>query len=195
MNSFDQVLREMQRHRMKIPQTRIQIKLKQPQRVLSEVMSRFLNLEGRPMKWLNEYNEVVEWLSDNKGKGLFLYGNCGRGKSLLVRYVLPAILLKECQKVVSVYDVREMNADPDGVMVRALIALDDIGTEEVVNHYGNRRLAFAEIVDAVEKQNKLLLVSTNLNEGELRAMYGDRTLDRIKAVTRRVLFRGESLRQ
>ena len=28
-------------------------------------------------KHLDEYNHVISWLSDTKGKGLFLIGNCG----------------------------------------------------------------------------------------------------------------------
>lgn len=194
MNNFDQTMQEMQQHRMKTPQAKQAIRVPGSVSVLREAIAYFLGLEGRKMHWLPEYEAVARWLTDNEGRGLFLYGNCGRGKSLLVRYVLPAIILQCCRKVVSVYDVREMNATPDEVMSKRLIGLDDIGTEEVINHYGNKRLAFAEIMDAVEKQNRLILVSTNLNEQQLRTMYGDRTLDRIKSTTKRVLFRGDSLR-
>lgn len=195
MNSFEQTIREMQQHRMKMPQQPQQIQIADSQTVLRSALSYFLHLEGRQIQWLPEYDEVANWLADNQGRGLFLYGNCGRGKSLLIRYVLPAIILQHCRKVVSVYDIQEMNAHPDEVMSKTLIALDDIGTEEVINHYGNRRLAFAEIMDVAEKQNKLVLISSNLNEQSLRTTYGDRTLDRIKSTTRRVLFRGDSLRK
>lgn len=195
MNNFEQTLREMQQHRMKTPNEGFRINIGEAKNVLHEALRYFLALEGRSLQWLPEYDHVADWLADNGGRGLFLYGNCGRGKSLLVRYALPAILLQQCRKVVAVYDIQEMNADPDGVMKKSLIALDDIGTEEPINHYGNRRLAFAEIVDVAEKQSKLLLVSSNLNEVQLRQTYGDRTLDRIRATTERILFRGESMRR
>ncbi|WP_236264068.1 hypothetical protein [Dysgonomonas sp. Marseille-P4677] len=88
-----------------------------------------------------------------------------------------------------------MNSRIDYVLSRHIISLDDIGTEEVCNQYGNKRLAFAEIMDAAEKYNKLLIVSTNLSVDDIRRRYGERVLDRIKATTHRVLFEGESLRR
>lgn len=60
---------------------------------------------------------------------------------------------------------------------------------------GERRLAFAEIVDAAEKRNNLIIVSSNLYAADIGEMYGDRVLDRVKAITNRVLFEGESLRR
>ena len=128
-------------------------------------------------------------------RGLFLFGNCGRGKSILCRFALPAILLKYCRKVVTVLDIQDMNRDIDLALSKHILSLDDIGTEEISVKYGERRLAFAEIMDAAEKQGKLVIVSTNLGESELRERYGDRVLDRVRAITTRVLFTGKSLRQ
>ena len=48
---------------------------------------------GDDYKWLPEYNEIVEWLSDNKGKGLLCMGNCGRGKTVICLNILSAVLL------------------------------------------------------------------------------------------------------
>ena len=145
--------------------------------------------------WLSEYDKVTEWLSDNRGRGLFLFGNCGQGKSMLCRYVLPAILLSYCHKVVSVFDTQQMNAQLDHVLSRHIISLDDIGTEEVINVFGNKRMAFAEIMDAAEKDGKLLIISSNLSVKELQERYGERTLDRIRATTTRILFNGKSFRK
>ena len=138
---------------------------------------------------------MAEWLTDNQGKGLFLYGNCGRGKSLLCRQVIPAILLHACRKVVKIYDMQEMNHKLDEVLTKGIISLDDIGSEEMMIKYGERRLAFAEIMDAAEKSGKIVIVSTNLTSDQIRSQYGDRVLDRIKAITTRVLFKGDSLRK
>ena len=94
----------------------------------------------------------------------------------------------------SVFDIQDMNRDIDLVLSKHIISLDDIGTEEVSIKYGERRMAFAEVMDAAEKHGKLVIVSTNLNESELKERYGDRVLDRIKATTSRILFTGKSLR-
>lgn len=195
MSSFEAIMQEMQRHSMKVPTERLTLELEGAKGVLQNALKYFLKLEGKRLEWLPEYEEVAGWLSSNEGRGLFLYGNCGRGKSLMVRYVLPAIFLKYFHKVVNVYDVQEMNRGLDEVLTKRIVSLDDVGTEEVVNVYGNRRMAFAEVMDAVEKQGKLILISTNLQERDLREQYGDRVLDRIKACTKRILFSGESLRE
>lgn len=195
MKNFDAITDNMRSHRMLLPEQKIMIGVPDAEEVLRTGLGYFLSQEGRELKWLPEYVHIADWLSDNKGRGLFLFGNCGRGKSLLCRYVLPAILLGYCQRVVSVFDTNEMNNRIDYVLSRQIISLDDIGTEEVSNVYGNRRQAFAEIIDAAEKYNKLLIVSTNLTVGEIRKRYGDRVLDRIKSTTQRVLFEGESLRE
>ncbi|MDH6309322.1 DNA replication protein DnaC [Dysgonomonas sp. PFB1-18] len=194
MKTFESIAADMRSHKIMLPEPKIKIAIPDAEAVLQAGLNYFLSQEGREMKWLPEYAHIAGWLTDNKGRGLFLFGNCGRGKSLLCRYVLPAILLGYCQRVVSVFDTNEMNSRIDYVLTRHIICIDDVGTEEVSNVYGNRRQAFAEVIDAAEKQNKLLIVSTNLTVGEVRKRYGDRVLDRIKSTTQRVLFEGESLR-
>lgn len=194
--NFDGILEEMKTHNMKLPNERVYISVPNARQVLSGAIKYFIRqIDGRDAKWLPEYEKVAEWLRRNDGRGLFLYGNCGRGKSVLCRFALPAILLKYCRKKVNVFDIQDMNRDIDEVLSKHLISLDDIGTEEISIKYGERRMAFAEIMDAAEKQGKLLIISTNLNDKDIRERYGDRILDRIKATTTRVLFTGESLRR
>ena len=180
---------------MKLPNEKVFISVPNARTVLQNAMRYFIGFEKRESVWLPEYEQVAKWLSGNNGRGLFLYGNCGRGKSVLCRFALPAILLKYCRKVVTVFDIQDMNRDIDTVLSKHLISLDDIGTEEISIKYGERRMAFAEIMDAAEKQGKLLIISTNLNDKDIRERYGDRILDRIVATTTRVLFTGKSLRQ
>ena len=195
MSNFEHIVNQMQQHGMPIPTSNIELRVTNAKEKLSEMLSYFLSKQGRELVWLPEYEEISDWLSDSQGRGLFLFGNHGRGKSLLCRYVLPALLLCECKKVVTVLDVQAMNANIDTALLKPIVSIDDIGTEEVVNNYGNRRLAFAEIMDAAEKHNRLVIISTNLNMDSLRTVYGERTLERIKSTTRRVLFSGDSLRQ
>lgn len=194
--TFDTIVEEMKAHGMKLPNERVYISVPNARQVLAGALKYFIRkIDGREARWLPEYEKVAAWLSSNNGRGLFLFGNCGRGKSILCRYALPAILLKYCRKVVTVFDIQDMNRDIDLALSKHILSLDDIGTEELSVKYGERRLAFAEIMDAAEKQGKLVIVSTNLGETELRERYGDRVLDRIRAVTTRVLFTGKSLRQ
>ena len=194
--NFDTILDEMKRHDMKLPDERVYISVPNAREVLAGAVKYFIHkIDGREAKWLPEYEKVASWLAQNEGRGLFLYGNCGRGKSILCRFAIPAILLKYCNKVVRVFDIQDLNRDVDDVLSRHILSLDDIGAEEISIKYGERRMAFAEVMDAAEKQGKLVIVSTNLGERDIRERYGDRILDRIKATTTRVLFTGESLRQ
>lgn len=195
MSSFKETLSRMLLQGMKLPGQKVSFTIPDARKKVEEALIYFLALEGKTPVWLPEYDGVVDWLTGNRGRGLFLYGNCGRGKSLMCRYVIPAILLQCCAKVVSVYDVQDMNRSLDDLLTKHILALDDIGTEEVLNQYGNRRMAFAEIMDAAEKNGKLVIISTNLQAREIKERYGDRILDRILSTTTRVLFEGRSMRE
>jgi len=194
-NPFEDVCRQMRVHGMPLPAGRVRINIPDARCALEEGFHYFLSLQGQKFAWQPEYDEVAAWLDDNSGRGLFLYGDCGRGKSFLARYVLPAVILRHTQKVVSVYDVQDMNRNIDEVLSHHLISLDDIGTEEVSIQYGNRRLAFAEVMDAAEKQGKLVIISTNLRGDDITRRYGERVFERVIAMTKRIEFKGRSLRQ
>lgn len=150
---------------------------------------------GKDAQWLPEYEEVVSWLSGNEGRGLLCFGNCGRGKTLICGKIIPLLLNHYCGKVVSCYDSQQMNADLDAVKQKHIIYVDDIGTENISVKYGEKRLAFAELADEAEKKGKLLILTTNLTIEELREKYGERTIDRLRAITKTVLFSGISLRK
>lgn len=161
-----------------------------------DVLSRGLKyFTGDSARWLPEYNEIVAWLSGNNGRGLLCYGNCGRGKSLICGKIIPLLLNYYCHKIVNCYDAQRMNANIDLVKQKKIIYIDDVGTEDVSVKYGERRMAFPELVDDAEKCGKLLIVTTNLSLSEISEKYGERTMDRLVAITTWVKFKGESLRK
>ena len=193
-NEFEGILERMKDSGLVLPQKTVLIKTDAAFTILSNAFDYFIGLEGKKALWIDTYNEVAEWLQDNEGKGLLLYGDCGRGKSILSRYIIPAILLKYHGKVVNVSDITGMNKNIDEVLNKKIVSLDDIGTEGESNVYGNKRLAFSEIVDEAEKQGKLLIISTNLTGEQIASKYGERIFDRLGKITKRVLFTGKSLR-
>lgn len=150
---------------------------------------------GEKAEWLPCYDEVAEWLSGNDGRGLLCYGSCGLGKSVICGKIIPVLLNHYHHKVVSIYEADSMNSHIDSVKEKHILYIDDIGTEGESVKYGERRMAFPEIVDAAEKKGKLLICSTNLALADLKAKYGERTTDRLKAITRQVLFTGNSFRR
>ena len=149
---------------------------------------------GDDARWLPEYSKVAAWLGDNKGKGLLCMGDCGRGKTVITRDILPELFsnyfhlaynyttakrLKECFVEFSHYKI---------------LCIDDVGTESKVRHYGNTTDYIEDIVDLCEQQDKLLICSTNLNTDQLLERYDLRVVDRLKALCRQVIFEGESMR-
>lgn len=150
---------------------------------------------GDNAKWNNDYSAISQWLTDNKSKGLILVGGCGVGKSLIGMRIIPLLLNYYCRKVVTICTAAELNKSPDDFIRSHIIYVDDVGTEDVSNLYGNKRVPFAELVDAAERDGKLLMFSTNLDEEHLKAKYGDRVIDRLHAITRRVTITGKSNRK
>ena len=122
-------------------------------------------------------------------------GRCGLGKSLIGMRILPLVINAICHKIVSCYDAQDLNVKPDDVLQKHLVYIDDIGTEGISNIYGNKRIPFSELCDAAEKKGKLLIITTNLDVSSLAQKYGERTIDRLRAVTKRVAFFGDSLRK
>lgn len=195
MNEFAEIYESMKMHGLKVPVNKVQINVPNAKKVLENALIYFLGLEGKEMKWLPQYDYIAEWLEDNKGRGLLLYGSCGLGKTLLTRYVITAILLKYCNKVVNSFDMVEVNKDPDKALNKHIISLDDVGTEDVSIKYGEKRFIVPEILDATEKYGKLILITSNLGGEDLIKKYGNRTFDRILAVTKRIEFNGKSFRE
>ena len=173
----------------------VRISVPNAKEVLMRGLEHFLGKEN--VKWLPEYEHVTQWLSDNKGRGLLLVGNCGLGKSLLCRQVIPMIINYYYQKIVHIFDATDLNKKSmtDKILSSHLTCIDDLGTENELNDFGNRRIVFCELADRAEKDGKMLLITTNLSEEELRQKYGERTIDRLHAITRKIVFRGDSLRR
>lgn len=195
MRSFDEIVKEMQTHGMKVPRQPYHFKIPNAKAWLQKGLTHFLGFQKKRMIWLKEYDEIVDWLTDNKGKGLFLYGSVGQGKTLISRFVIPAVFLQVLQKCVRSYDTCEMNENIAKIKNARMVVLDDIGTDSTLNDFGTKREVFAEIIDNTEKTSQLLIITTNLNKEQLIERYGSRVFDRIIATTKRVLFTGKSLRK
>lgn len=140
------------------------------------------------------YRPIVDWMADNEGKGLLMTGLYGLGKSLIGIRILPPLINEVHRKVLNCCDAKDMNVRADELLRYHLLSLDDVGTEGMANNYGNKRMVFPELVDEAEKKGHLLIISTNLNVPELQQKYGDRTIDRLRAITKFVPFTGKSLR-
>ena len=167
------------------------------------------NVKNEP-KWLPAYEEVAKWLADNNSRGLICVGTCGLGKSVICCQALPYLFKRHFDLDVMVVTAVEMNRRIDELLAycgqKRIIVVDDLGTEAVETvTYGNRRRPFCELVDAAERTGTLLIITTNLrttrdtdtrrNYPSIEDRYGVPTLDRLRAITKVIVFKGESLRK
>lgn len=176
---------------------RVQISIPNAEKRLRGGLQYVVNMKsGCNAEW-NEHNyrPIVDWMTDNKGKGLLMFGGCGLGKSVIGMYILPLLIKDVHKKVVNIFSAQELNKKIDEILKLHIIYIDDIGTEDNLNSYGNKRMPFAELCDDAEKKGKLLILTTNLSIYELTERYGDRVVDRLIATTKAVPFTGDSLRK
>lgn len=175
---------------------RINFKIPHTKELLKVFAENYLKTRGENFTYLPEYDQIAEWLADNKGKGLFLFGNCGLGKTMIVRHVITPILLIYTNKVVKHIDAVKLGEFIySNSKIGGLISVDDVGTETLEKViYGDRIIPFSEFMDSCEKNDALPIITTNLTSKQIVERYGDRTLDRIKSTCVRVCITGDSFR-
>ena len=190
---FDAVIKNLQGTSYRPMPDKVQIHVPDAADNLKRGLKHFC---GNKAKWNSDYDKIANWLTDNKGRGLMLVGRCGLGKSLIGMRIIPLLLNHYCHKMVTICTAAELNKSPDGIINNHhIIYVDDVGTEDISNIYGNKRVPFAELVDLAERDGKLLMFSTNLDDEHLAAKYGDRVVDRLHAIVKKVTINGKSNRK
>jgi DNA replication protein DnaC len=154
-----------------------------------------VDLSVKNYKHLPEYDHVIDWMIDAKGKGLFMSGDCGRGKSIILTGVIPTLFFHKYGKVIRYFSSTEIPEKVKFISIQWAISIDDLGLEPMINDFGEKYEGFNRIIDIAEARLSPLFISTNLTSEDLLARYGERTLDRIKRLCKIVKFKGESLRK
>lgn len=146
------------------------------------------------MAWLPEYENVIRWMHDSNGKGLCLRGDCGRGKSSIMLGVIPVIFMLKYNKVIKVTQAEDLPSQYQKLLSKKIIAIDDLGTEPMLNDYGEKSEVFNRLINLAEKELRLLFVTTNLGRDDILNRYGNRTWERLNRLCYVINFKGESLR-
>lgn len=147
---------------------------------------------GEGYKWYPAYDKVVAWATGNKGKGLLLMGNCGVGKTLMAERILRPLLnyfwksdfqaAPESEKPrywlsrFKAWNMDEAFESQDSLII------DDIGTEDIKNNYGEKIDYFGRVLDKAEQTGRLVICTTNLDSETLFGRYDRRTIDRLLAL-------------
>lgn len=150
---------------------------------------------GEDAVWKPEYDEIADWLTDNKRKGLLCCGGSGLGKTLICNDIMQNIFIYYLRKNYIVYSSYDMKDNIEQMKSGCPFMIDDIGAEPTTNNYGVRQESFTEIVYNAELRGTLMVLTTNLLPQQLIARYGQRTFDRLSLLVRPVVFKGESMRK
>ena len=140
---------------------------------------------------LPTYDLIIDWLCDNKGRGLMLMGKCGLGKSTILNYVIPAIFRTKTNKVLRSIPAKEIGAIEKNDSL--FIIIDDLGTESIKNDYGTKIDGVCDAISYAEDASKTLLITTNLDGDALKLRYDKRTIDRLRKC-KVVVIKGKSFR-
>ncbi len=160
-------------------------------------------------KHLSEYEDIIDWMTNTRDKGLLLMGDVGRGKSVIITGIIP-VLLRIKNRYTRVIHSQELTKPiPDAIVygygqrpdtnLDYLIKtpfpiIDEVGVESQVNDYGERSEGFNLVINASERYHRPLFITTNLTAEQLLERYGERTVDRLQHLCRIIEFKGDSLR-
>jgi DNA replication protein DnaC len=163
---------------------------------------------------------ATEHPSVNIFKALCFYGATGTGKTLHMRGLAQFLSLPQVERngidfgveffhggvlkpfSFKIYHIRRIFQDyADGgfekiknVMIEPVICIDDVGTEDVANNYGNKVDLFAHIIETRYERNNVTHLTTNLNPQQLRERYGERVYSRLRETTQFINFGTEDRR-
>jgi DNA replication protein DnaC len=158
--------------------------------------------------WLKEYDEIIDWMADNKGKGLFMTGSPGTGKSNIILGVIVPVFKMVLQKdLIGIHasdlpheTTNKYSEEKSYIFDRfrqpKAFYIDELGTERMATWYGEKFEPFRTILDWAEQDYKVMVISSNLDGKIFRERYGERALDRLEHLCRFVIFnyKGKSLR-
>lgn len=135
-------------------------------------------------------------------KGILLFGGYGSGKTWMMQ--LFEKNKSQCYVTINaknIADKYEVSGGENSELINPItnpvndaehfyqpytgICIDDIGTEDVKNNYGNKKNVIGDLIElkyAKGKCGRLLHGTTNLTAKELNEFYGDRIISRMREV-------------
>ncbi len=139
--------------------------------------------------------------------GLMFCGQCGNGKTTMVRAMQTAInslgnnnYFKEPTALTSVdakdYVLRSRDLhELENLRSKKMLFLDDLGREPAeVLEYGNRLNPVTDLIEYRYDKQLFTGFTTNLTPKEIREVYGDRVADRFNEMLEVIVFENKSYR-
>lgn len=152
--------------------------------------------------------KTAKWLTGDYKVGLILYGGVGNGKTTLARSICELISIIFKENVWTGKDVFKITAlelskilldRPDQyrkIKDSELLFIDDIGIEPAcVKSWGNECSPVTELIYSRYEKQLFTIITSNLNDEELKERYGVRLSDRFNEMFEKVYFSGKSYRK
>lgn len=157
-----------------------------------------------------QLQSVVLWLTDNHTKPwLLLCGNCGNGKSTMVKALrqffkfmpiydprdnIPMNLIMTDAKTIS-FLCRTENSSFIEFMKKPMLAIDDLGIEPLeIQSFGNLCTPLVDLLTDRYEEQRITIITTNLTPAKIRDHYGDRIADRLNEMAEKIIFRNATYR-
>lgn len=125
-----------------------------------------------------EYDKIIEYIKDNKGKSLLITGSCGTGKSVIACSIFPLLFAttKKLMRPMTAQQFAKLKQLPS----YEFMIIDDLGLEGEVKNYGTEIDNLSDLMDKLERVGGCAVVITsNLTGEQMREKYGDRFMERL----------------
>lgn len=148
-------------------------------------------------------------------KGILLVGSIGVGKTVLMklfsRNQRQVFAMKTAKSIADMFQTEgeaslqqllvcpplPVNDSSNFYHSKMGLCIDDIGTEELKNHYGNRKNVVGDLIElryANGNVGPLLHLTTNLTGEQLKDFYGDRVASRLRETMNIMEIKGKDRR-
>lgn len=157
--------------------------------------------------------KAAEWLTDSGEKsGLMLMGLFGNGKTTMLKGLIRLISYLSEQElgyndrirysILTAKDICQMSAQTSqsekikNIYNIELLGIDELGGDpKEMLVYGMPLTPIADLLAHRYNKQLLTIVTTNLNNSELRSHYGERIYDRFKEMMKVIVFENPSFRR
>ena len=156
-------------------------------------------------------DHVTQWICNSDKWGVMLMGSVGNGKTTLMNATIRVINLAYTNsknriginRLCHVFNVPakritdlarlDVNYYP---LYSTIVGIDDLGEEPTeVLSYGNSITPVIDIIEDRYSRRRLLIATTNLDEGAIAKKYGSRVADRLREMMDVITFTNDSYRK
>ena len=160
--------------------------------------------------------EAMEVKNPSLEKGIFIAGNFGVGKTWLMRLFMKnqrqVFLLRNAKDIADEFGTngedglleyvnKHKNPSNDSSVFfqpYSGLCIDDLGTEDIKTHYGNKRNVIGDLLEKRYSRNNTgvyLHATSNLDAEQLKDFYGGRVTSRIREVFNLIEMNGNDRRK